>query len=65
MTVWKQGQRKAVYAYSALGAMMAGAAYLKADFPSFRDGLMLWLGLTLGAHVTQQATAKKPEAPAP
>jgi hypothetical protein len=57
--IWKEGQRKAVYAGAGLLALVGGAVYLKADFTAYRDGLMFWLGLVLGAHVTQQI--KKPE----
>lgn len=61
--VYKVGHRKAVMAFVAFLAVTGYAFYARADFEHYASAVTWLLGLALGAHVTQQATAKAPAEP--
>lgn len=58
--VFTEGQRKAVYNVAALAALCIGAWRLHATFVEFRDGVIVWLGAALAAHVVANKISPSP-----
>ena len=62
MKIFAPGYRKLIFGALAYSALCVHAVWTHADFSSFGDRMLLWLGAMLAAHVTQQATSKAPPA---
>lgn len=58
-TLISRGRRKAVQACGGMILLTVMAGRLHGSFSEYRDGLLALLGLSLGAHVVQQATQKQ------